>query len=188
MSSSSTQNTASSKITLLLIVGVVATSIIAAAATAASLWLEVPLWMMFVGWVNFSSHGHGADMKTTYRAFLCLFLGILMGMGAHVVVHSLVPAIGLTAALIAVVFAIAFILLSFAHLQPSFHKVIAYYLGMISFFASELAISAETFITLSIGGILGLIAGWMSVNLQSRLNNIEDRLNLYFKRRRNQFY
>lgn len=170
MSDSSIQNTVSPKITLLLIIGVVATSIIAAAATAASLWLEVPIWMMFIGWVNFSAHGHGTNTKTTYKAFLCLFLGILLGMGAHMVVHSLVPAIGLTASLVAVVFAIAFILLSLVHIQPAFHKVIGYYLGMIAFFASELEIGAATFITLSTGGVLGLLAGWISVTLQNRLN------------------
>jgi len=137
----------------------------AAVAAGSSLLLTLPVWAMFIGWVAFFSRG------LTWRDGLvnlgCVSMGIAFGMGAALSVSTLTPSLGFFA-LPVVVFVVAMIVVSLRALRVM-NNLIAYFLGLIAYFAAHLEPSLESFAQLGGASSLGSFAGWLSHAVQQRL-------------------
>ncbi len=156
-------HTGQSKLMFTLFTAVAATT--AALAAGSSLLLSLPVWAMFVGWVAFFSRG------LTWRDGLvnlgCVLMGIAFGAGAALSIGALAPTLGVFA-LPVVVFAVAMIVVSLRATR-TMNNVVAYFLGLISYFAAHLEPSLESFLELSGASGLGSFAGWLSHAVQQRL-------------------
>jgi hypothetical protein len=71
-------------------------------------------------------------------------------------------------ALPVVVFVVAMIVVSLRATQ-TMNNIVAYFLGLIAYFASHLEPSLESFVELGGAGTLGSFAGWLSHAVQQRL-------------------
>ncbi|CAD5110485.1 DUF1097 domain-containing protein [Zestomonas carbonaria] len=140
-------------------------AVVAALAAGSSVALSVPVWAMFVGWVAFFTRGVNARDGAINLA--CVWLGLAFGVAAALAVGALTPPLG-RLALPAVVFAVAIIVVSLRGL-PLLNNVLAYFLGLIAFFASHLEPSLESLFHLGGASTLGSSAGWLCVKLQQRL-------------------
>lgn len=138
---------------------------VAAAAAFASVSFALPLWAMFVGWVAFftrpPSLGNGAT------SLACIWLGVLFGMVAALLIGRLVPVMG-NAAFPVVVFAVATVVVSLRAV-PRANNVLSYFLGLITFFAAHEAPSLGIFVELAASSTLGAFAAWLSHQTQARL-------------------
>ena len=138
---------------------------IAAAASAASLSAGLPVWAMFIGWVAFFSRGH------TLRDGLINYAGVLAGIVFGMVAATAIAAIGPTLgnmALPLVVFIVAMGVVSLRAV-PVMNNVLAYFLGLISFFAAHLEPSLETGMRLGGASAIGSSAAWISLKIQQRI-------------------
>jgi hypothetical protein len=143
----------------------VAAAATAAGASASSLALELPVWAMFVGWVAFFTRGLTARDGAINLA--CVWLGAGIGIAAAVAIGMLHPTLGMTA-LPAVVFVVATVVVSL-RAAPMLNNILAYFLGLIAFFAAHMEPTLNTLIHLGSASALGSLAGWFSVKLQQRL-------------------
>jgi hypothetical protein len=143
----------------------VAAAATAAAAAASSLVFALPVWAMFVGWVAFFTRG----MTTRDGAInlACVWIGAAMGIGAAVGIGILKPTLGMMA-LPAVVFVVATVVVSL-RAAPVFNNILAYFLGLIAFFAAHMEPSLDTLVHLGSASALGSVSGWVSMKLQQSL-------------------
>lgn len=137
----------------------------AAAAAATSLTVGLPVWSMFIGWVAFSTRGHSArDGVINYS---CVLAGICFGMLAALAVAAISPLVG-KLALPAVVFVVAMGVVSLRAV-PVMNNLLAYFLGLIAFFAAHLEPSVEAFTRLGGASAIGSAAAWVSLKMQQRV-------------------
>lgn len=137
---------------------------IAAIAAAICGVLNLPVWTMFIGWVAFFTRG--LNGKHTAINLLCVWLGIMLGMLAGIVMSVVNPALGsLTLPLI--VFVVAMLVISLRSV-PLLNNLLCYFLGLISFFASHTAPSIENFSILASAATIGSLSGLIAFNLQKQ--------------------
>ncbi|GLK80092.1 DUF1097 domain-containing protein [Methylopila turkensis] len=141
-------------------------AIVAACSAFASLTMGFAPWAMFVGWVAYFTRPISAaeGLKTG----LCVWLGITLGAGAALALGALTPTLG-QASIIPVVFVAASIVLAFRS-TPPFENVLAWFLGLITFFASHLAPSLLSIAELCAAASLGIAAGWAAQRLQAKVS------------------
>jgi hypothetical protein len=140
-------------------------AVTAAVAAAASLTAGLPVWAMFVGWVAFFSRGHGLrDGLINYSSVLA---GIVFGMLAATAIAALSPSLGKTA-LPVVVFLVAMGVVSLRAV-PVMNNLLAYFLGLIAFFAAHLEPSLDALLRLGSASAIGSTAAWVSLKVQQRL-------------------
>jgi hypothetical protein len=142
-----------------------AAAVIAAAASASSLVFALPVWAMFIGWVAFFTRGLTTRDGAVNLA--CVWAGAAMGIAAAIAIGMLKPAVGMIA-LPAVVFVVAMVVVSL-RAAPSFNNVLAYFLGLIAFFASHMEPTLDTLVHLGSASALGSVSGWVSMKLQQLL-------------------
>ncbi len=140
-------------------------AITAAAAAALSLWIGLPVWAMFIGWVAFFSRGH--SLRDGFINYGAVVAGVGLGMVAALSIAALSPLLG-KLALPAVVFAIAMTVVSLRAV-PVMNNVMAYFLGLITFFAAHLEPSLDTALRLTGAPAIGSIAAWASLKMQQRV-------------------
>lgn len=128
--------------------------------------LSLPVWAMFIGWVAF--FGRGLTLRDGLINLCCVLLGLVFGMGAALSIGALHPSLGVWA-LPCVVFGVAMIVVSLRSL-PVMNNVVAYFLGLIPFFASQLTPSVDAFEQLGSASTLGSLAGWVAHKLQFRFS------------------
>lgn len=142
---------------------VAATTAAVAATTSASIgW---PVWAMFMGWVAFFTRGHTA--REALASYICLAVGIAIGMAAAFALQALMPAMG-ALAFGPVVFIVAMIVVSLRAVAPV-NNVPAYFLGLITFFAAHLEPGWLAFCELAGVAALGCAAAWLAHRLQHAL-------------------
>ncbi|AZD13228.1 DUF1097 domain-containing protein [Pseudomonas chlororaphis] len=137
----------------------------AALAAGSSLLLSLPVWAMFVGWVAFFSRG--LTLRDGLVNLGCVLMGLAVGMGAALSIGALSPSLG-PWALPLVVFVVAMLVVSLRSLRVM-NNIVAYFLGLIAWFAAHLEPSLESFAELGGAGALGTFAGWLSHAVQQRL-------------------
>lgn len=135
-------------------------------AAAASLTLSLPVWAMFVGWIAFFSRG--LTTRSTVENLVCVWLGLCMGALAGLSISLLAPSLGLGLALPIVVFAVALIVVSLRGL-PILNNLLAYFLGLVAWFASHFEPSLGSLVLLASASAIGSLAGWISHDLPQRL-------------------
>lgn len=137
----------------------------AAAAAATSLTAGLPVWSMFIGWVAFFTRSHSVrDGLINYASVLA---GIVFGILAAMAIAALGPMLG-QMALPAVVFVVAMAVVSLRAV-PVLNNLLAYFLGLIAFFAAHLEPSLEAFTRLGGASAIGSTAAWVSLKMQQRV-------------------
>lgn len=142
-----------------------AAAVTAAAAAAASVRLDFPVWVMFVGWVGYSSRID--TWRGNVANYVCLVLGVVLGIGAALALPPLQPFAG-AAALPIVVFLVATVVVSL-RVAPPIDNLTCYFLGLIAFFAAEQPPTLSTLFNLGAAMAVGCVAASISNWLQSRI-------------------
>lgn len=146
----------------LLTLAAAATAAVAATMSASLGW---PVWAMFMGWVAFFTRGHSA--KEAFFSYLCLAIGIALGVGAALSVGTLMPLMG-PFSFGVVVFVVAMIVISLRALAP-INNIPAYFLGLITFFAAHVEPGILAISELAAVSGLGSFAAWVAHQLQARV-------------------
>lgn len=155
------QQTSQNFITITLVAAVSASL-----AASASLALSLPVWAMFVGWIAFFSRGMTA--RSAFENLGCVWLGLCIGVLAALSISRLAPSLGFSLALPTVVFAVALVVVSLRGL-PILNNLLAYFLGLVAWFAGHLEPSLEGLVLLASASAIGSLAGWISHNVPQRL-------------------
>ncbi|MDQ0143279.1 DUF1097 domain-containing protein [Cupriavidus necator] len=140
-------------------------AVVAAVTTFLTLAAALPAWAMFLGWVGFN-----ASAQTTREgvANLAAFLlGIVFGAATGLLIAWLTPRFGDLSTPLAV-FGDVVLVLSLRAL-PRINNPLAYFLGLISFFAAGQPPSLRLLAALAAAGVLGAIGAGIANVLQGRL-------------------
>ncbi|BDB24189.1 hypothetical protein Tamer19_33390 [Cupriavidus sp. TA19] len=140
-------------------------AVVAAVTTFVTLAAALPAWAMFLGWVGYNSRGQ--TVREGLANLVALLLGIVFGAGTALLIGWLTPHVGNLATPLAV-FADVVLVLSLRAL-PGINNPLAYFLGLISFFAAGQPPSPLLLGGLVAAGVLGAIGGGISNVLQGRL-------------------
>lgn len=136
------------------------TAIAAVGATTAavtSLQLGLAPWAMFIGWVAYFTRP--TSWREGVASGLCLWLGIAMGALAVLALGAMTPVVGNPVlALAFIVFPIAFFVVSM-RMIPGIDNLLAWFLGMIAFFAAHPEPSIIPIMELGGAGSLGILTG-----------------------------
>jgi len=139
----------------------------AAGASAISLSLALPVWAMFIGWIAF--YTRGLSVRSTIENLACVGTGLLLGLVATLTLQALSGTTGPAWALPLVVFVVAIVVVSLRGL-PVMSNLLAYFLGLVAWFAAHLEPSFESVGKLLGAGALGSTAGWISHTVSTRLS------------------
>tara|TARA_Y100000780_G_scaffold232123_1_gene261030 strand:- start:1365 stop:1877 length:513 start_codon:yes stop_codon:yes gene_type:complete len=129
--------------------------IAAVTATLSAIFLSVPVWATFMGWIAFFSRGMTA--RDALINLICALIGIAMGIVSGLISAALEPHSGILTITV-VVFLATFVLMA-AALLPIVNNVLAYFLGLVCYFASNLPPVFESWITLAIAMSVGVLGG-----------------------------
>ncbi|MGV6875571.1 DUF1097 domain-containing protein [Pseudochelatococcus sp. B33] len=142
---------------------VIASAVAAMAAwTSAALALEV--WVMFAGFIAWFTRP--TSLTNSLSAMLCLWLGLLIGALSHVVTGALAISLG-HLALPVVVFVVALIIVGL-RTNSMLGNMLAWFLGMVTWFAAEFGLSSASFIHLGSATAIGGFAGYTCQTLNRR--------------------
>lgn len=144
-------------------------SLIAAVTAAGAAYMSSALALsvsaMFIGWVAYFTRG--LSVRDGAANLACLMLGVGFGMFAALALAELRPLLGM-GAIAGVVFAVALVVVSLRSV-PVLNNILAYFLGLISFFAAHREPSLLVFAELSGAAAIGTLAGWLCHLGQARL-------------------
>ncbi len=144
------------------------TATVAAAATFATIALGIPTWAAFLGWVGYSVSG--PTTREGVANLISFLLGLAFGMGTGMAIELLTPSLGVTATPL-LIFGVTTIVMSLRTLTP-INNPLAYFLGLICFFASAQMPSITLLTMLAPSGMLGAFSAWAVGFLQSRLQSV----------------
>lgn len=138
----------------------------ALAATASAMLFEVPVWAMFVGWIAYFTRG--LTLRQGAINFACVQVGIAVGLAAGATMEGLTPQLGVFT-LPAVVFAVSAVVLSLRHL-PVLNNLLCFFLGLVAYFASHLALGWTAFAELGIATGVGTAAAYLASLLHQQVH------------------
>jgi hypothetical protein len=141
----------------------------ALAATISALVLDVPVWATFIGWIAFFTRGISARDGAINLA--CLLIGLLIGIAAGTAGPALTPYLG--ASTITLVVLVATFLLLTLGLLPVINNVLAFFMGLVCYFASHLPPALDSFIELGMALTLGVLGGFLASLAQKRWSGHE---------------
>ena len=136
----------------------------AGAATISALLIDVPVWATFIGWIAFFTRPLSA--RDGAISLACLLIGLLIGIAAGVAGPALAPYLG--DATITVLVLIATFLLLTLGLLPVINNVLAFFMGLVCYFASHLPPALDTFIELGMAMTLGVLGGLLASQAPKR--------------------
>ncbi len=148
------------------LLGLAVVAFVAAASSVLCARLQVPVWVMFIGWIAFVAGGMSS--KTALPTFVCAILGVILGFVGATIIGQASPAIGADLGLFVGVFVIVFAALYAQHL-PFANLVICYFIGMTTFFASGLPVTLSTALLLAAGLFSGVASGLVAVTFSGYL-------------------
>lgn len=140
-------------------------ALVAAFAAYLCALFNLPVWVMWVGWV--ATHTRGHTIADSGISLFCLIVGVAIGMAtglAHQFLSSDLSSFALPLA----VFLAASVVISLRSL-PHINNIPAYFLGMVCFFALHHAPSIEVFATLAGTATVGALASVCARFLQNKL-------------------
>ncbi|WP_034912165.1 DUF1097 domain-containing protein [Erwinia sp. 9145] len=136
------------------------------AATIGTLVFEVPVWAMFIGWIAFFTRG--LNLRSGLVNLACVLIGLLLGIAAANALPVLGPLLGAYAISVVVV-VITAIALSLAR-APVFNNLLAFFLGLVAWFAAHLPPSPGALFDLGLAATLGTLAGFLAHAWQRHVN------------------
>lgn len=128
------------------------------AATLCAMLLNVPVWAMFIGWIAFFTRG--ITTRDWAINMICVFIGLVIGITAGLAGAALEPTLGAWS-ITPVVLMVTLVVLCLQVL-PVINNVLAFFLGLVCFFASHLPPTLDTFVELGTASALGATAGLMA--------------------------
>jgi hypothetical protein len=140
-------------------------AVVAAVTTFATIAAMLPAWAMFLGWVAYSTIGE--TTRERVANVISFLLGLGVGVGNGLLIACLTPLLGGAATPI-VVFGDVVLVLSLRTLRP-INNPLAWFLGLISFFASAQTPSLSLLAELAFAGLIGALAAGLANVLQSRM-------------------
>jgi hypothetical protein len=143
----------------------VAESLVTAAAAAVVLALSLPVWIMFVGWISYFTRG--VTLRDGVVNYLCLGVGLLLGLGAASVLRALGPEVSRPEQVL-VIFGVALVVLSFRFL-PRVNNLLGFFLGLVTFFAAHAEPTPAALVPLLAAAAIGVVGGALAHALQIRL-------------------
>lgn len=147
-------------------IGLAVVALVAAVSSVICARLQVPVWTMFIGWIAFVAGGMSS--KTALPTFVCAVLGVLLGLLGAFIIGNGTAALGGDVALLVGVFVIVFAAL-LAQGLPFANLVICYFIGMTTFFASNLPLQFSTALLLAAGLFAGVVSGLVAVTISARI-------------------
>jgi hypothetical protein len=143
-------------------------TLIASMAAALAAWLSAVLalevWIMFTGFIAWFTR------PTSYRAsvssMLCLWLGIGIGALSYIVTGGLTPSLD-HLALPVVVFLVAILIVGLRS-HTILGNMLAWFLGMVTFFAAGFELTADSFFHFAAATAIGGSAGYACQALNRR--------------------
>jgi hypothetical protein len=146
------------------ILGTLIGAVVAAFAAWLSAALDLEVWVMFVGFIAWFSHP--AALRNSVAAMLCLWLGITIGALAHIATGALIPSLG-HMTLPVVVFVVAALIVSL-RTHSILGNMLAWFLGLVTFFAAKFDLAAASFMHLAFATGIGGLAGYTCQILNGR--------------------
>lgn len=143
----------------------VAAAFTAAAAAWTSVAFGLPVWAMFIGWVAYFTRGH--SLRDGVANLACVVAGVALAILAALSLGVLQPTLG-SLALPLVVFVVAMLVVALRAV-PVMSNLLAYFLGLVAFFAAHLPPTLGTLLHLAAAAALGAAAAWVSTRLQAGL-------------------
>jgi len=138
------------------------TALVAAISSVICARLEIPVWVMFIGWIAFVAGG--MSPRTAAPTFVCAILGVILGFIGASIISNGAAGLGADVALLLGVFVIVFAAL-LAQFIPFASLVVCYFIGMTTFFASGLPPALPTGVVLGSGLLIGIVSGLFAVIL-----------------------
>ncbi|WP_129793978.1 DUF1097 domain-containing protein [Sphingosinicella sp. CPCC 101087] len=143
-------------------------AIVAAVAANTSVLLTLPPWAMFMGWVAYFTRRPSA--REGVQSFVCILLGLGLGALATIAVGALAPSLG-GMAFPLVVLAVGTVVIATRGL-PVLGNLLAYFIGMITFFAAHLEPELASIARLGGATGLGCVAGWVVQAVEERIRRL----------------
>ncbi|MBX4899690.1 MULTISPECIES: DUF1097 domain-containing protein [Rhizobium] len=140
------------------------TSAVAALAAWLSAMLSMEVWVMFSGFIAWFTRP--TSIKNSVSAICCLWLGILMGTLGHSIGGALGPFLG-HIGLPVVVFAVTIVIASL-RTHHVLGNMLAWFLGLVTYFAAEIDHSFVSYADLGLATALGGFAGYACQELNRR--------------------
>jgi hypothetical protein len=142
----------------------VVAAVVASLAAWSSEALTLEVWVMFAGFIAWFTRP--ASWRDGVSAMICLWLGIVLGIIAHVATGALIPSVG-GLALPLVVFFVASLIVGL-RTTSIVNNMLAWFIGVVTFFAAKLGLSVEGFAHLISATAIGGFAGWACVEINRR--------------------
>lgn len=139
-------------------------SVVAAFAAWLSAALSLEVWIMFAGFIAWFTRP--TSLRHSVSAMLCLWLGVAIGALSYRVTGALTPPLG-HLALPAVVFLVAILIVGLRG-HTILGNMLAWFLGMVTFFAAEFELAAAAFAHLAAATAIGGAAGYACQALNRR--------------------
>jgi hypothetical protein len=146
-------------------------ALVAATAAHISLTLAIAPWAMFMGWVAYFTRTPSA--AEGLRTFACVVIGLGLGAAATVTIGALTPALG-GLAFPVTVFGTALVVIA-ARSLPVLNNLLAYFIGLITFFAAHLEPGLPAVAELGGAVALGSLAGWLAQKVESQIRSFRGR-------------
>jgi hypothetical protein len=153
------------------VLGLAVVALVAAVSSVICARLEIPVWVMFIGWIAFVAGGMAA--RTAAPTFVSAILGVVLGFIGTAIISSAAGSIGADFALLAGVFVIVFSAL-LAQWLPFANLVVCYFIGMTTYFASGLPAEPGTGVLLASGLFAGIASGLIAVTISARITQGSD--------------
>jgi hypothetical protein len=139
-------------------------SVVAAFAAWLSAALSLEVWIMFAGFIAWFTRP--TSLRKSGSAMLCLWLGIAIGALSYIVTGALTPSLD-HLALPTVVFLVAILIVGLRS-HAILGNMLAWFLGMVTFFAAEFELAATSFVHLAAATAIGGAAGYACQALNRR--------------------
>lgn len=139
-------------------------SLVAAFAAWLSAALGLEVWVMFSGFIAWFTRP--TSLRNSLSAMLCLWLGIAIGAVSYLVTVSLVPLLD-HLALPVVVFLVAVLIVGLRS-RAVLGNMLAWFLGMVTYFAAEMDLAVAAFGHLALATAIGGLAGYACQTLNRR--------------------
>lgn len=130
-------------------------------------YFALPAWVLFIAWVSF--HLFGTNAKTACYVLVQQLFGILIGMliqYSGIYLSSKIGSLGFPIAVF-----IAMIGVFYISKMKQFNIVPAYFLGLITWFASGLEMNLKSLFTLLISLAVGYIIAWIDTFLNHSIDS-----------------
>lgn len=131
-------------------------AVVAALASWSSAVLALEVWAMFAGFIAWFTRPMSA--RAGVYSMICLFLGIALGALAHIATEALTPSLG-AFALPLVVFVVGVLIVGLRTTRVV-DNMLAWFIGLVTFFAAEVEIAPGTLLELGSACAIGGFAGW----------------------------